>query len=69
MDDQGQHGEQPDQTWAHCRFEAQRAAPGAEKEGTMTSSERRVGLVRRALARPGEARPDWEIVATLEASQ
>jgi ferredoxin-nitrate reductase len=41
------------------------AAAWPEKEGTMTSSERRVGLVRRAVAPPGEARPDWEIVAGL----
>ena len=31
----------------------------------MTSSERRIGLVRRAVAPPGEAKPDWEIVAGL----
>jgi ferredoxin-nitrate reductase len=41
------------------------AAAWPEKEGTMTSSERRVGLVRRAVAPPGEARPDWQIVAGL----
>jgi ferredoxin-nitrate reductase len=41
------------------------AAAWPEKEGTMTSSERRIGLVRRALDPPGEARPDWEIVAGL----
>jgi ferredoxin-nitrate reductase len=41
------------------------AAAWPEKEGTMTSSERRIGLVRRALAPPGQARPDWEIVAGL----
>jgi ferredoxin-nitrate reductase len=41
------------------------AAAWPEKDGTMTSSERRVGLVRRALAPPGEARPDWQIVAGL----
>ncbi|HUR83934.1 MAG TPA: molybdopterin-dependent oxidoreductase, partial [Solirubrobacteraceae bacterium] len=41
------------------------AAAWPEKEGTMTSSERRIGLVRRAVAAPGEARPDWEIVAGL----
>jgi len=41
------------------------AAAWPEKEGTMTSSERRIGLVRRALAPPGEARADWEIVAGL----
>ena len=41
------------------------AAAWPEKEGSMTSSERRVGLVRRAVAPPGEARADWEIVAGL----
>jgi len=41
------------------------AAAWPEKDGTMTSSERRIGLVRRALRPPGEARPDWEIVAGL----
>jgi ferredoxin-nitrate reductase len=41
------------------------AAAWPEKEGTMTSSERRVGLVRRALPAPGEALPDWRIVAML----
>ncbi len=41
------------------------AAAWPEKEGTMTSSERRIGLVRRAVAPPGEAKPDWEIVAGL----
>jgi ferredoxin-nitrate reductase len=41
------------------------AAAWPEKEGAMTNSERRVGLVRRALAPPGEARPDWRIFAGL----
>jgi ferredoxin-nitrate reductase len=41
------------------------AAAWPEKEGAMTSSERRIGLVRRAVAPPGEAKPDWEIVAGL----
>src|SRR5207237_9429453 len=36
-----------------------------EKTGTMTNSERRVGLVRAALKPPGEARPDWRIFAAL----
>ena len=39
------------------------AAAWPEKQGAMTSSERRIGLVRRAVAPPGEAKPDWEIVA------
>jgi ferredoxin-nitrate reductase len=37
------------------------AAAWPEKTGTMTNSERRVGLVRRALPPPGEALPDWRI--------
>ena len=41
------------------------AAAWPEKEGAMTSSERRIGLVRRVVAPPGEARPDWQIVAGL----
>jgi ferredoxin-nitrate reductase len=41
------------------------AAAWPEKEGSMTSSERRVGLVRKLLEAPGEARPDWEIYAGL----
>jgi formate dehydrogenase alpha subunit len=36
-----------------------------EKEGTFTNTERRVQLVRKALGQPGEARPDWEILADL----
>ncbi len=39
------------------------AASWPEKTGTMTSSERRVGLVQAAVAPPGDARPDWEIFA------
>ena len=41
------------------------AAQWAEKEGTMTNSERRVSLVRKALDPPGDALPDWEIFARL----
>ena len=41
------------------------AAAWPEKEGAMTSSERRIGLARRAVAPPGEARADWEIIAAL----
>jgi ferredoxin-nitrate reductase len=41
------------------------AAAWPEKEGAMTSSERRIGLVRAVVAPPGEARPDWQIVAGL----
>jgi ferredoxin-nitrate reductase len=39
------------------------AAQWPEKEGTMTNSERRAGLVRKALDPPGDALPDWEIFA------
>jgi formate dehydrogenase major subunit len=41
------------------------AASFAEKDGTFTSTERRVQRVRRAVAPPGEARPDWEILEAL----
>jgi ferredoxin-nitrate reductase len=41
------------------------AAAWPEKQGTMTNSERRVGLVRKLLDPPGEALPDWEIFARL----
>jgi ferredoxin-nitrate reductase len=41
------------------------AAAWPEKEGSMTSSERRVGLVKKLLHPPGEARPDWQIYAGL----
>ncbi|MGB3934530.1 MAG: nitrite reductase small subunit NirD [Burkholderiales bacterium] len=37
------------------------AASWAEKEGTVTNSERRISRVRAAVAPPGEARPDWRI--------
>lgn len=37
----------------------------AEKDGTFTSGERRIQLVREAVAPPGEARPDWQIIAGL----
>jgi formate dehydrogenase alpha subunit len=37
----------------------------AEKSGTFTNTERRVQLVRQAVAPPGEARPDWAITAEL----
>ncbi|MEN8242458.1 MAG: formate dehydrogenase subunit alpha [Chloroflexota bacterium] len=41
------------------------AASFAEKDGTFTNSDRRVQLVRKAVKSPGEARPDWEIIAEL----
>ena len=37
----------------------------AEKSGTFTNTERRVQMVRRAVAPPGEARSDWAITAAL----
>ena len=39
------------------------AASFAEKSGTFTNTERRFQLVRPFLASPGEARPDWQIIA------
>src|SRR5439155_1026902 len=39
------------------------AASWAEKEGTVTNSERRISRVRAAVPPPGEARPDWRIAA------
>jgi formate dehydrogenase major subunit/formate dehydrogenase alpha subunit len=42
--------------------------PGAcysEKTGTNTNTERRIQMVRKAVEPPGEARPDWQIIADL----
>lgn len=41
------------------------AASFAEKDGTFTSTERRVQLVRRAVPPPGEARAEWEVICEL----
>ena len=41
------------------------AACYAEKDGTFTTTERRVQRVRKAVDPPGEARPDWEIICAL----
>ena len=41
------------------------AAAFAEKEGTVTNSERRVQRVRKAIDAPGQARPDWWISCEL----
>jgi formate dehydrogenase alpha subunit len=41
------------------------AASFAEKDGTFTNSDRRVQLVRQALAPPGQARADWQIICDL----
>ena len=38
------------------------AAGFLEQEGTFTNAERRIQLVRPALAAPGRARPDWRVV-------
>src|SRR5206468_6327116 len=38
------------------------AAGSLEQEGTFTNAERRIQLVRPALAPPGEAKPDWQIM-------
>jgi formate dehydrogenase major subunit/formate dehydrogenase alpha subunit len=43
------------------------AACFAEKEGTFTSTDRRVQRVRKAVEPPGEARADWEILCDLAA--
>ena len=43
------------------------AAIWGEKEGTYTNSERRVSKVNRAVAPPGEARPDFDIFLDLAA--
>lgn len=41
------------------------AASFAEQEGTFTSTERRIQLVRKAVNPPGQARYDWEIIMAL----
>lgn len=38
------------------------AASFAEKEGTFTSTERNVQLIRKAVEPPGQVLPDWEII-------
>ena len=45
---------------AHVRLPA---AAWGEKEGTVTNSERRISRQRAFLDLPGEARPDWQIIA------
>jgi formate dehydrogenase alpha subunit len=39
------------------------AAGALEQDGTFTNAERRIQLVRRSVAPPGAARPDWEAIA------
>jgi predicted molibdopterin-dependent oxidoreductase YjgC len=41
------------------------AAAALEKDGTMTNTERRVQLLRPVVQPPGEARPDWSILAEI----
>lgn len=41
------------------------ATTWGEKEGTVTNSERRISRVQAAIAAPGEARHDWQILADL----
>lgn len=43
-------------------------ASSFEKDGTFMNSERRVQRVRRAVAPPGEARTDWEVLCSLAAA-
>jgi formate dehydrogenase alpha subunit len=43
------------------------AASFAEKEGSLTNSERRVQLWRKAIEPVGESRPDWEIICDIAA--
>ena len=37
----------------------------AEKDGSLTNTERRVQRIRKAVDPPGEAKPDWQIIADL----
>ena len=51
-----------------AKFSANICLPAAsvfEKDGTFMNAERRVQRVRRAVAPPGEARADWEIICAL----
>jgi formate dehydrogenase alpha subunit len=41
------------------------AASFAEKDGTFTSTERRIQRIRRSLDPPGEARAEWEVISDL----
>jgi len=41
------------------------AASFAEKNGTFSNTERRIQRIRQAIAPPGEAKPDWQIVAEI----
>lgn len=50
--------------FAHVRFPA---LAWGEKEGTVTNSERRISRQRAFLPAPGEAKPDWWIIAQMAA--
>jgi formate dehydrogenase alpha subunit len=41
------------------------AASFAEKDGTFTSTERRIQRIHKAVEPPGEARPEWEMICNL----
>jgi len=41
------------------------SASFAEKEGTFTNTERRVQRIRKVVEPPGEAKPDWQIIAEI----
>ena len=43
------------------------SASFAEKDGTFTNTERRVQRIRKIVNAPGEAKPDWEIIAGISA--
>ncbi len=43
------------------------ASSFAEKDGTFSNTERRIQRVRKAIDSPGEAKPDWRIVADIAA--
>jgi formate dehydrogenase major subunit len=44
------------------------SASFAEKDGTFTNTERRVQRIRKIINPPGEAKPDWEIIAGISTS-
>ena len=48
--------------YAHVKLPA---LAWGEKDGTVTNSERRISRQRRLFPAPGQARPDWEIVAAV----
>lgn len=54
----------PSETTRYAHLVLPAAAP-LEQDGTFTNGERRVQRVRPAVAPPGEARPDWEVIRDL----